>query len=84
MGGVFLRSGDSEGENDTAVSWKEREEDNLDCNECNDKATSRRRTGQLGNGCSSCRSGMMMVRVHGRQLGGMTCVGILAASRGEW
>ena len=64
------------------VSWKEREEDNLDCNEVHDKATSRRRTGQLGHGCSSCRSGMMMVRVHGRQLGGMTCVDILAAEAG--
>ena len=50
------------------VSWKEREEDNLDCMKCNDKATSRRRTGQLGYGCSSFQGGMMMVRVHGRQL----------------
>jgi hypothetical protein len=49
---------------------------------CNNKATSRRKTGQLGNGCSSSQSGMMMVRVHGRQLGGMSCVDILAAESG--
>jgi len=49
---------------------------------CNDKATGRRRTSQLGHGWSSCRSGMMMVRVHGRQLGGMICVDILVAESG--
>ena len=49
---------------------------------CNDKATSRRRIGQLGHGCSSCLRGMMMIRVHGRQLGGMTCVDILVAESG--
>ena len=49
---------------------------------CNDKATSQRRTGQLGYGCSNFQSGMMVVRVHGRQLGGMICVDILAAESG--